>query len=76
MGRCPSAPRIGAFFDEVVARWGTDETLILRDFAPSLRAIPSMARWIPRYERASASPAMIGGLMKSGSASTRPISCP
>src|SRR6478752_6801922 len=25
-----------------------------------------VARWIPRYERAAASPAMIGGLMKSG----------
>jgi pimeloyl-ACP methyl ester carboxylesterase/DNA-binding CsgD family transcriptional regulator len=65
-GPVPERAAYRAFFDEVVTRWGTDETLILRDFAPSLRAIPSMARWIPRYERASASPAMIGGLMKSG----------
>ena len=65
-GPVPERAAYRAFFEEVVARWGTDETLILHDFAPSLRAIPSMARWVPRYERASASPAMIGGLMKSG----------
>jgi len=65
-GPVPDRAAYRTFFDEVVARWGTDETLILRDFASSLRTIPSMVRWIPRYERASASPAMIGGLMKSG----------
>jgi pimeloyl-ACP methyl ester carboxylesterase/DNA-binding CsgD family transcriptional regulator len=65
-GPVPDRAAYRTFFDEVVARWGTDETVILRDFAPSLRAIPSMARWMPRYERASASPAMIGGLMTSG----------
>lgn len=65
-GPVPDRAAYRTFFEEVVARWGTDETLILRDFAPSLLAIPSMARWVPRYERASASPAMIGGLMKSG----------
>jgi pimeloyl-ACP methyl ester carboxylesterase/DNA-binding CsgD family transcriptional regulator len=65
-GPVPDRAAYRTFFEEVVARWGTDETLILRDFAPSLRAIPSMAGWVPRYERASASPAMIGGLMKSG----------
>ncbi len=65
-GPVPDRARYRAFFEEVVLRWGTDETLTLRDFAPALRAIPSMARWVPRYERAAASPAMIGGLMKSG----------
>lgn len=65
-GPVPDRAAYRAFFEEVVARWGSDETLILRDFAPSLRAIPAMARWIPRYERASASPAMIGALMRSG----------
>jgi pimeloyl-ACP methyl ester carboxylesterase/DNA-binding CsgD family transcriptional regulator len=65
-GPVPERAAYRAFFEEVVARWGTDDTLILRDFAPSLRSIQSMARWIPRYERAAASPAMIGGLMKSG----------
>ncbi len=65
-GPVPDRAAYRALFDEVAARWGTDETVILRDFAPSLRAIPSMARWIPRYERAAASPKMIGGLMKSG----------
>jgi pimeloyl-ACP methyl ester carboxylesterase/DNA-binding CsgD family transcriptional regulator len=65
-GAVPERAAYRAFFDEVVARWGTDETLTLRDFAPSLRSIPSMARWLPRYERASASPALIARLMKSG----------
>jgi DNA-binding CsgD family transcriptional regulator len=49
-----------------VAHWGTESTLTLSDFAPSLRSIPAMTRWIPRYERAAASPAMIGALMASG----------
>ena len=62
-GPVPSRHETRAFFEGVVARWGTEQTAILSDFAPSLRAIPAMARWIPRYERASASPAMIGGLM-------------
>ena len=65
-GPVPERAAYRTLFEEVVARWGTDDTVILRDFAPSLRAIPSMARWMPRYERAAASPAMIGGLMKSG----------
>jgi pimeloyl-ACP methyl ester carboxylesterase/DNA-binding CsgD family transcriptional regulator len=64
-GSVPERAAYRAFFDRVVACWGTDETVILSDFAPSLRSIPSMARWIPRYERAAASPMMIGRLMKS-----------
>ncbi|HVU00786.1 MAG TPA: alpha/beta fold hydrolase [Polyangiaceae bacterium] len=65
-GPVPERAAYRALFDDVVARWGTGETRVLRDFAPSLGSIPAMARWIPRYERAAASPAMIGGLMKSG----------
>ena len=65
-GSVPERAAYRALFDEVVAHWGTDETVTLRDFAPSLRSIPSMARWVPRYERAAASPAMIGSLVKSG----------
>src|SRR5262249_33732714 len=64
-GPVPDRVAYRAFFDRVVACWGTEETVILRDFAPSLQSIPSMTQWIPRYERASASPAMIGRLMKS-----------
>jgi pimeloyl-ACP methyl ester carboxylesterase len=66
-GSVPQRATYRAFFERVVACWGSDETVILSDFAPSLRSIPSMARWMPRYERAAASPAMIGGLMKSSS---------
>lgn len=66
-GPVPERAVYRAFFERVVAAWGSDETMILSDFAPSLRSIPSMARWVPRYERAAASPAMIGRLMKSSS---------
>ena len=65
-GQVPSKPEFRGFFEQAVARWGTESTLTLSDFAPSLRSIPAMPRWIPRYERAAASPAMISGLMASG----------
>ncbi len=64
-GTVPERRAWRAFFEEVVARWGSPSTVTLRDFAPSLRAIPAMARWIPRYERAAASPGMIGALVAS-----------
>ena len=65
-GSVPTKKDFRGFFEQVVAHWGTESTLTLRDFAPSLRSIPAMARWVPRYERAAASPAMIGALMASG----------
>jgi pimeloyl-ACP methyl ester carboxylesterase/DNA-binding CsgD family transcriptional regulator len=65
-GPVPDRQSFRAFFERVVAHWGTEATLTLSDFAPSLRSIPAMSRWLPRYERAAASPAMIGTLMASG----------
>jgi pimeloyl-ACP methyl ester carboxylesterase/DNA-binding CsgD family transcriptional regulator len=65
-GSVPSRAEFRGFFEKVVAHWGTESTLTLGDFAPSLRSIPAMPRWVPRYERAAASPAMIGTLMASG----------
>ncbi len=65
-GPVPSKQEFRGFFEQVVARWGTESTLTLSDFAPSLRSIPALSRWVPRYERAAASPAMIGALMASG----------
>ncbi|HVY25798.1 MAG TPA: alpha/beta fold hydrolase [Polyangiaceae bacterium] len=65
-GPIPDRREFRAFFEQVVSRWGTEATLTLSDFAPSLRSIPAMSRWVPRYERAAASPAMIGALMTSG----------
>jgi pimeloyl-ACP methyl ester carboxylesterase/DNA-binding CsgD family transcriptional regulator len=64
-GPVPSKREFRGFFEQVVAGWGTEATLTLSDFAPSLRSIPAMARWVPRYERAAASPAMISALMAS-----------
>jgi len=65
-GPVPERSAWRAFFEDVVARWGSEGSATLRDFAPSLRAIPAMAKWLPRYERAAASPAMIGSLLTSG----------
>lgn len=65
-GPVPERRAWRAFFEDLIAHWGRPSTLTLRDFAPSLRAIPAMAKWVPRYERAAASPAMIGALVKSG----------
>jgi len=65
-GAVPERRAWRALFEELIAHWGSASTSTLRDFAPSLRAIPAMSKWIPRYERAAASPAMIGALVKSG----------
>jgi pimeloyl-ACP methyl ester carboxylesterase/DNA-binding CsgD family transcriptional regulator len=65
-GTVPARREFRGFFEQVVAHWGTESTRTLTDFAPSLRSIPAMARWVPRYERAAASPAMIGVLMAGG----------
>ena len=65
-GPVPSPRVFKEFFSRVVERWGSEESATLDDFVPSLRAVPKMNRWIPRYERASASPKMIGALMQSG----------
>lgn len=65
-GPVPDRSAFRSFFERVVTHWGTESTLTLSDFAPSLRSIPTMPRWLPRYERAAASPAMIGALMASG----------
>src|SRR6185295_17458345 len=53
-GPVPSKREFRGFFEQVVARWGTESTLTVSDFAPSLRSIPAMAHWVPRYERAAA----------------------
>jgi pimeloyl-ACP methyl ester carboxylesterase/DNA-binding CsgD family transcriptional regulator len=65
-GAVPERGAWRALFEELIAHWGSASTLTLRDLAPSLRAIPAMARWLPRYERAAASPAMIRVLVTSG----------
>ena len=65
-GAVPERGAWRALFEELIAHWGSASTLTLRDLAPSLRAIPAMAKWLPRYERAAASPAMIGALVTSG----------
>jgi pimeloyl-ACP methyl ester carboxylesterase/DNA-binding SARP family transcriptional activator len=47
-----------------VDRWGTEATLTLDLFAPSLAADADYRAWEPRYERQSASPAAIGELLE------------
>jgi pimeloyl-ACP methyl ester carboxylesterase/DNA-binding CsgD family transcriptional regulator len=54
-----------AYFGAVADRWATRDSLVLADFAPSLRFVPGIEAWMESYERASASPAMIHALLGS-----------
>jgi DNA-binding SARP family transcriptional activator len=45
-------------------RWGTEETLTLDVFAPSLASDKAYRAWEPRYERQSATPAAIRELLE------------
>lgn len=55
-------------------RWGTEESLTLELFAPSLAADEGYRAWEPRYERQSASPAAIRELLDMiGSIDVRPL---
>lgn len=45
-------------------RWGTDQTLALEVFAPSLASDADYRAWEPRYERQSATPAAIRELLE------------
>ncbi|MFP5327061.1 MAG: alpha/beta fold hydrolase [Acidimicrobiia bacterium] len=47
-----------------VDRWGTEESLTLDVFAPSLASVPAYRAWEPRYERQSASPAALSELLE------------
>jgi DNA-binding SARP family transcriptional activator/pimeloyl-ACP methyl ester carboxylesterase len=49
-----------AYFHE---RWGTDETVTLDVFAPSIARDEGYRAWEPRYERQSASPAALRELL-------------
>jgi pimeloyl-ACP methyl ester carboxylesterase/DNA-binding SARP family transcriptional activator len=53
-----------AWNEEFADRWGTEETLTLDVFAPSLAADKSYRAWEPRYERQSASPAALRELLR------------
>jgi pimeloyl-ACP methyl ester carboxylesterase/DNA-binding CsgD family transcriptional regulator len=64
-GALPSADEVFAFWKRFVAAWGTEHTLTLTHLGPSLQRDPGMRRWMPRYERGSASPAMIGRWIES-----------
>ena len=59
-GELAPPSEILAFWERFIDGWGTASTLTLTDLAPSLAADDSMRRWVPSYERASASPVLIG----------------
>lgn len=50
-------------FELFSERWGTDESMTLDLFAPSVACDPSYRAWEPRYERQSASPAALRELL-------------
>lgn len=64
-GPVPSLDEIQTFWAEFIDRWGRPETLTLTDIAPSVLADPAMRAWMPRYERASASPLLISRWVRS-----------
>jgi len=45
-------------------RWGTERSLTLDVFAPSIAGDPGYRAWEPRYERQSATPAAVGELLE------------
>ena len=64
-GPARSAEETLRYFTAVADAWGGPSSLVLADFAPSLRWIPGIDTWLPAYERAAASPAMIHALLAS-----------
>jgi pimeloyl-ACP methyl ester carboxylesterase/DNA-binding CsgD family transcriptional regulator len=62
-GPVRSAEESLRYFTAVADSWAGPSSLVPADFAPSLRWVPGMDTWLPAYERAAASPAMIHGLL-------------
>lgn len=58
-GPVPPLDEIRRFWGEFSEKWGRPETMTLTHIAPSVLADPAMRTWMPRYERAAASPALI-----------------
>jgi pimeloyl-ACP methyl ester carboxylesterase/DNA-binding SARP family transcriptional activator len=56
-------PGAAALREMWLDRWGTEETVTLDFFAPSLAADAGFRSWQPRYERQSASPAAMRDLV-------------
>jgi len=55
-------------------RWGTEDSMTLEVFAPSLASDPGYRAWEPRYERQSASPAAMRELLEMNEAiDVRPL---
>lgn len=61
----PAELAAGRAWNEVFAgRWGTEDTVTLEVFAPSLASDPGYRAWEPRYERQSATPAALRELLE------------
>lgn len=55
----PTPELFDQFVEELVARWGTPESIFIPFWTPSLRGDPELRTWMARYERAGASPGAI-----------------
>lgn len=61
----PQEVAAGRAWNETFAeRWGTEESMTLDVFAPTLASDPTYRAWEPRYERQSASPAAVRELLE------------
>lgn len=58
-GPLPPAEEIRRFWQDFAEKWGRPDTLSLTHVAPSVATDPAMRAWVPRYERAAASPLLI-----------------
>ena len=55
----PSPEVFDRFIVELVAKWGTEESIFIPFWTPSLQGDPTIRAWMARYERAGASPGAI-----------------
>lgn len=63
-GELPDMSEVLDFWNRFTQRWGTADTMTMTHLAPSVRHDETMRRWIPSYERAAASPLLIGRWVK------------
>lgn len=62
--RISAASQPAVFREMFLDRWGTDDTITLEIFAPSVAADAAYRAWEPRYERQSATPTAMRELIE------------
>ena len=55
----PAADELGAMGRQIIKTWGTEDSEVLRRYAPSVAGSPHIRQWHQRFERQSASPGTV-----------------